>query len=95
MFRISHQFHKIIILLILKRYKGNLKQNVTIHSQNTTSKLNFHVQFCKTVLLKKSVVNMGIKLYNKVPESIKKWINLDSLQFIVKKFNIMDPCIVV
>jgi len=59
MFRISHQFHKILILLTLKRYKGNLKQNVTIQGQNTTSKLNFHMQFCKTALLKKKCGKYG------------------------------------
>ena len=52
----------------IKRYKGNLKQNLSIHGHNMRSKLNFHVQFCNTVLFQKSVVNMSIKLYNKVPE---------------------------
>jgi hypothetical protein len=33
--------------------------------------MNFHVEFCNTVLFQKSVVNVGIKLYNKVPDSIK------------------------
>ena len=33
------------------------------------------MEFCNTVLFKKSVVDMGIKLYNKVPESIKKLAN--------------------
>jgi len=40
--------------------------------------LNIHVEFCSTVLLQKSVFNMGTKLYNKVPESIKNWITLNS-----------------
>jgi hypothetical protein len=30
------------------------------------------------VLLNESVVNMGIKLYNKMPDSIKNWITLNS-----------------
>ena len=87
MFRISHQFHKILILLILKRYKGNLKQNITIHGHNTRSKLNLHVQFCNTVLFQKSLVNMGYKLYNNVPESIKK---LDKLRFFTKRIKILN-----
>jgi len=41
------------------------------------SKLNFHVEFCNTVLYQERVVNMGIKLYNKVPESITIWITLN------------------
>jgi len=40
------------------------------------------VQFCKTVLFKKSVVNMGFKLHNNVPDSIKK---LDKLGLFTKK----------
>jgi hypothetical protein len=34
-------------------------------------KLDVHVQFWNTDLFKKSVVNMGIRLYNKVPDYIK------------------------
>ena len=56
----------------IKRYKGNLKQNLTIHGHNTKSKLNFHVQFCNTVLFQESVVNISTKLYNKVPEYKKR-----------------------
>jgi len=43
-----------------------------INGHNRRSKLNFRVEFCNTFLYQESVVNMGIKLYNKVPESIKK-----------------------
>jgi hypothetical protein len=48
-------------------------------------KLDLRVQFCNTDLFKKSVVNMGIRLYNKVPDHMKdfccnmhfpQWINL-------------------
>jgi hypothetical protein len=34
-------------------------------------KLNLHVQHCDTVLFKKSVINMDIILYDKVPDQIK------------------------
>jgi len=60
-------------------YKGNLKQIITIHGHYTRSKLNFHVQYCHTVLFKKSVVSMEIKLHNKVPDSIKNWKTVNSL----------------
>ena len=66
------------VLYYKKRYKGSLKQNVSIQGHNTRSKLNFHVEFCNTVLFHKSEVDMGIKLYNKVPESNK---NLNSFKF--------------
>ena len=57
------------VLCYTERYKGSLKQNLSIHGHNTRSKLNLHVEFCNTVLSQNSVVNIGIKLYNKVPES--------------------------
>jgi len=66
--------------MVEKRYKGSLKQNFSIHGHNMRSKLNFHVEFCNTLLYQESVVNMGIKPYNKVPESIKIWINLNYLK---------------
>jgi len=40
------------------------------------------VEFCNTVLFQKIVVNMGINLYNRVPEGIK---NLDNFKFFKKK----------
>jgi hypothetical protein len=58
--------------MLHKTYKGSLKQNLSIHGHNTRCQLNFHVEFWNTVLFQKSVVNMGIILYNKVPENIKR-----------------------
>jgi hypothetical protein len=68
------------VMCYTKRYKGTVKRNLSIHDHNMRSKLNFHVDFCITVLVQKSVVNVGIKLYNTVPEFIKKWIPLNSLK---------------
>ena len=70
------------VLRYIKRYKGSLKHDVSIQSHNTQSKLTFHVELCNTVLFQNSVVNMGIKLYNKVPESIKK---LDNFKLFKEK----------
>jgi len=57
-----------------------MKQNLSVHGHNTRSKLSFHVEFCITVLFQKSVVNVGITLYNTVPESIKNWLTLNTLK---------------
>ena len=57
------------VLCYIKRSKGNLKHKITIHSHNTRSELTFHGQIFNTVLFQKSMVNMGIKLHNKVPDS--------------------------
>jgi hypothetical protein len=59
------------IVCFIKKYKGSLEQNVTFHNYNTRKKMDLHVQYCSKDLFKKSVVNMGIKLYNKVPDNIK------------------------
>jgi len=55
-------------------------RNITIHGHSSRNKLNFHVQFCVTVLFQEGVINMGIKLYNKAPYSIKNWITLNSVK---------------
>jgi hypothetical protein len=57
-----------------------MKRNLSIHDHNMRSKLNFHVKFCITILFQKSVVNVGIKLYNTVPECIINGITLNSLK---------------
>jgi len=55
-------------------------RNVPIHGHSTRNKLNFHVQFCNTVLFQEGVVNRGIILYNEAPYSIKNWITLNSVK---------------
>jgi hypothetical protein len=65
--------------------------NSDIHNYNKRRKLNLHVQYCNTVLFKKSVMNMGISLYNKVPYQIKQMDNFNSFKkglrsFVVKTF---------
>jgi hypothetical protein len=41
--------------------------NVDVHVHFTHQKSDFHVQYCRTTLFKNSSINMGIKLYNKLP----------------------------
>jgi hypothetical protein len=52
--------------------EGELDQNIAVHNHNTRQKLNFHVQFCRTNVYKNDVMNMGIRLYNKVPNKIRE-----------------------
>jgi len=60
------------VLCFLKKYKLAVQKNEQIHDQNTRSNMNLYVKPCNTNLYKKSVINMGIRLYNKVPNNIKK-----------------------
>jgi hypothetical protein len=48
-----------------------MKHNSEIHGHNTRRKQDLHKQQCNTALYQKSVINMGIKLYNKWPTQIK------------------------
>jgi len=68
------------VLFYIKRYKGNLKQNLFSHGHNKTRKLYFRVEIHNTVLFQKSVVNKWIQLYNKEPEIIKNWVTSNPLK---------------
>jgi hypothetical protein len=58
-------FHK-------KKYKAAVQKNEQIHDHNTRGNKNLYIKPCNTNLYKKSVINMGIRLYNKVPNNIQK-----------------------
>jgi hypothetical protein len=60
------------VLCFIKKYKGNLKQNMVIHDHNMRSKYDLYTHFCKATLLQKSVLNTGIKLFKHLPVRIKK-----------------------
>ena len=53
-----------------------LKQNLAIHVYKTQNRSDFHTQFCRTDIFKKSVNNSGTKLYNKLPNYLKNVENL-------------------
>ena len=48
--------------------------------------LIFQTQFCRTDILKKSVTNMGAKLYNRLPNYIKNVENLKPFKKQIKTF---------
>jgi hypothetical protein len=60
------------VICFIKNFNVFIAKNVDIHNYDTRRMLNFHVQHCNTFLLKRSVINMGISLYNKVPNQIKR-----------------------
>jgi len=68
------------VLCFIKKYKGNLKQNLVIHEHNTRSKYDLHTQFCNTTLFQVSVFNVGVKLYKYLPLKIKKLDNFNHLE---------------
>lgn len=48
-----------------------LKQNLAKHDYKTRNRPDFQTQFCRTNIFKKSVNNLGTKLYNKLPNYLK------------------------
>jgi hypothetical protein len=52
------------VVCFIKKHKYVMVKSSDIHNYKTQRKLNLHVQYCNTVLFKKSVMNMGISLYN-------------------------------
>ena len=59
------------IVCYFKLNNEGLKQNSAIHDYKTHHRLDFQTQFCRTSMLKKSVNNLGTKLYNRLPKYIK------------------------
>ena len=60
------------VLCFTKKYQGYIWQNMDIHNHNTRRKLDLHIHHCNTVLYQRSVTNMGIKLFNKLPTQIRQ-----------------------
>jgi hypothetical protein len=74
------------VTCFIKKYNDGMAKNLDIHNYNTWRKLDFHVQHCNTVLFKRSVINMGISLYKKVPNQIKLRKNFNSIRKELKSF---------
>jgi hypothetical protein len=74
------------VVCFIVKHKYVMSKNLDIHNYNTRRKLNLHVQYFNTVLFKKNVMNMGISLYNKVPDQIKQKDNFNSFKKGVRSF---------
>ena len=70
----------------IKRNNKGLKQNSAIHDYKTRYRLDFQTQYCRTNMLKKSVNNLGTKLYNRLPNHLKKLEDLKPFKKQVKAF---------
>ena len=70
-----------VICYIRKRHQF-VDLNSNIHAHNTRRKMDIHIKLYNTDLCKRSVINMGTKLYNKLPGYIKE---IDSYKTFKKK----------
>jgi hypothetical protein len=57
-----------------------LEQNTEIYSDNTCQKLHLHDHFCRTNVLKSSVMNVGIKLFCNLLNQIRNVEKLSILE---------------
>jgi hypothetical protein len=70
------------IVCCVKTNMEKMKCNGEIHDHCMCQKLDLHIKFCRTTLLKNSGANVGIKLYNKLPNTIKR---LDKIQEVKRR----------
>jgi len=56
----------------IRKYCQSLEQNSKVHKYNTRRKMDIHVKLHKTEIYKKSVINIGTKVYNNLPGYIKE-----------------------
>jgi hypothetical protein len=60
-------------------------------SKTQEKKCDFRVPSCNTSLFKRSVINMGIKLYNKMPTTIKQLGSFRDFKIKLKLFLLDHP----
>ena len=56
------------VTCFIRKYCQSLEQNSKVHQYNTRRKLDSHVKLQKTEIYKKSVINMGTKVYSNLPQ---------------------------
>ena len=60
------------VTCFIRKYCKSLEQNTQAHQHNTRRKVDIHVKMKNTETYKKSVINMGTKIYNKLPGILKE-----------------------
>ena len=73
------------VLCYAKKYRGSIRENSVIHEHNTRRKNDLHIQPCRTSF-QKSVINMGIKLFNHLSTELKQLDDFNQFRKEVKKF---------
>ena len=68
----------------VKSNMENMKYNEEVHEHCTRQKSDLHTQFCRTTPFKNSSENVGIELYNKFPNTIKR---LEEIQEYKRRLN--------
>jgi len=77
-------------LCFMKKQYHNLKHRFEIHEHNTRSKNDLYQQYCNISNYQKSVLNMGTKLFNKLPSQIKHLDNYNKFKKELKNFLLVN-----
>jgi len=72
------------VTCFIRKYCQSLEQNSQVHQY--TKKLDMHVKLQKTEIYKKSVINMGTKVYNNLPKFLKEIDNYKAFKKELKLF---------
>jgi hypothetical protein len=78
------------VVCYIRKHHQFVDLNSNIHAHNTRRKMDIHIQSYKTDLYKRSVINMGTKLHNKLPSYIKE---IDSYKTLRRNLNHFFFCI--
>ena len=70
----------------IKRHRNKLDLNLNLHDHNTRHKADLHPLTCRTNLIKNNGLNMGIRLFNKLPEQLKNLETNHTFKNNVKKY---------
>ena len=77
-------------LCFMKKHYHNLKYRSEIHEHNTRSKNDLYQQYCNTSNYQKSALNMGTKLFNKLPTQMKHLDNYNIFKKELKNFLLVN-----
>jgi len=64
--------HIMEVICYIRKHHQFVDLHLNIQAHNTQRKMNIHIQSYNNDLYKRSVINMGTKLYNKLPGYIKE-----------------------
>jgi hypothetical protein len=70
----------------IKYYRGKMEYNSDVHDYDSCHRTDLHLLTCSTNMAKYNGINMGIILYNRLPDNIKKLDMKHKFKNNVKKF---------
>ena len=74
------------VTCFIRKHCQSLELNSNVHSYNTRRKTDIHIKSCRTNVYRTSVINMGTKIYNKLPDYIKEIDSYKSFRIKLKSF---------